>query len=188
MAILLVAGMILLEACYEPSFHDAAPGHAHLSCNSYPGMLAGQAVAFQALSRNTKLLVSSFVRPTAGPCVRHIFDESAAIVLATAPSGIAHVEGVHTATGRFDAHCSPLEARFMAAITHAAEGMTRSEADALTRRIVTKYETVHKTIQKGRSFAECYDIETLQPTPEWQAMYDDACAELAAEYGLDLSC
>ena len=114
-------------------------------------MLAGQAVAFQALSRNTKLLVSSFVRPTAGPCVRHIFDEIATIVLATAPSGIAHVEGVHTATGRFDAHCSPLEARFMAAVTHAAGGMTRSEADVLTRRIVTKYETVHKTIQKGRS-------------------------------------
>ena len=188
MAILIVAGMILMEACFSPTYMDSGPGHAHLSCNSFPAMLPGQAAAFQAISRNTNLLVSSFVRPTAGPCIPHIFDEIAAIVLATAPSGIAHIEGVHTATGRFDTHCSPLEARFMAEITHAAEKLTRSEADGVVKQLVKKYKEKQKTIQKGKSFVECYDLETLKPTPEWQGMYEKACKEMEDAYGLRIVC
>jgi methylamine--corrinoid protein Co-methyltransferase len=149
-------------------------------------MLPGQAVAYQALSRNTNLLVSSFLRPTAGPCVPHIFDEIAAMVLATAPSGIAHIEGVHTATGRFESHCSPLEVRFMAEITHTAEKLTRKEADSLVTQLVKKYEEAHKTIQKGKSFTECYDLETLTPTAEWQELYETAKGEMRSKYGLEL--
>ena len=185
MGVLMVAGMILMEACLGPTFLDAAPAHAHLSCNSIPPMLAGQAVAFQALSRNTNLLVSSFVRPTAGPCVPHIFDEIAAVVLATVPSGIAHVEGVHTATGRFTAHCSGLEARFMADIAHACEGVSRNEANHMVLQLIEKYEVAHKTVDKGKSFVECYNLETIQPTAEWQGMYKQALSEME-DIGLSL--
>ncbi len=187
MAILMVAGQILLDACFYTSIVNAGPGHAHLSCNSYPAMLSGQALAFQALSRNTNLLFSSFLRPTAGPCVPHIFDEIAAIVIASAPSGISFIEGVHTATGRFESHCSGLEARFMADITHAAEKLTRLDADGVVKKIVEKYEDKHRTIQKGKSFSQCYDLESLKPTPEWQGMYEDACMEMEKEYGLIIS-
>jgi methylamine---corrinoid protein Co-methyltransferase len=186
MALLIVAGMILLEACFTPSFVDAAPGHAHLTCSSYPAMLPGQAAAFQALSRNTNLLVSSFIRPTAGPCVPQIFDEIAAMVLATAPCGIAHIEGVHTATGRFDTHCSPLETRFMAEITHAAEKITRQEADEVVKHLVPKYKDGLKEIQPGKSFVDCYDQESLKPTQEWLSMYEDACKGMREEYGLQI--
>lgn len=187
MAVLMVAGMILQEACFAPTFLDAAPGHAHLSCSSFPDMLPGQAVAFQALSRNTTLLVSSFLRPTAGPCVAHIFDEIAAMVLATAPSGIAHIEGVHTATGRFESHCSPLEVRFMAEITHAAEKLTRREANGVAKQLVKNYAEKHKTIEKGKSYTDCYDLETLTPTDEWNQMYLDAIKGLNQEYGLEIA-
>jgi methylamine--corrinoid protein Co-methyltransferase len=184
MAILMVAGQILLDTCFFTSIVNAGPGHAHLSCNSHPAMLSGQALAFQALSRNTNLLFSSFLRPTAGPCVPHIFDEIAAIVLASAPSGISFIEGVHTATGRFESHCSGLEARFMADITHAGEKITRLEADGVVKKLVKKYEERHKTIQKGKSFTECYNLETLKPTQEWQGMYENACKEMEAEFGI----
>ena len=184
LAILMVAGQILLDACFFTSIVNAGPGHAHLSCNSFPPMLSGQALAFQALSRNTNLLFSAFLRPTAGPCVPHIFDEIAAIVIASAPSGISFIEGVHTATGRFENHCSGLEARFMADITHAAEKLTRVEADSVVKKLVKKYEEKQKTIQKGKPFTECYDLESLKPTPEWQGMYEDACEEMEREFGL----
>jgi methylamine---corrinoid protein Co-methyltransferase len=185
MGVLIVAGMIMMEACFGATFLDAAPGHAHLSCNSVAPMLTGQAVAFQALSRNTNLLVSSFIRPTAGPCVPHIFDEIAAVVLATVPSGIAHIEGVHTATGRFPAHCSGLEARFMAEVAHACEGLSRAEADRMARVLNESYKDVHKTIEKGKSFVECYDLESLQPTAEWGGMYAAALDRMHA-LGLNL--
>lgn len=178
MGVLMVAGMILMEACFGATFLDAAPGHAHLGCNSVAPMLTGQAVAFQALSRNTNLLVSSFLRPTAGPCVPHIFDEIAAVVLATVPSGIAHIEGVHTATGRFAAHCSGLEARFMAETAHACEGLSRGEADPIARALTENYKGIHKTIDKGKSFFDCYHRETLTPTAEWNGMYEEALSRL----------
>jgi methylamine--corrinoid protein Co-methyltransferase len=186
MAVLMVAGMILQEACFAPTFLDAAPGHAHLSCSSFPAMLPGQALAFQALSRNTNLLVSSFLRPTAGPCVPHIFDEIAAMVLATATSGIAHIEGVHTATGRFESHCSPLEVRFMAQVTHAAEKLSRQEANGIVAHLVNRYAEKHKDIQKGKPFTECYDIDALTPTDEWQQMYLDSIDELNHQFGLKI--
>ncbi len=186
MAVLMVAGMILLEACFYPSFMDAAPGHAHLSASSIPAMLPGQAVAFQALSRNSNLLVSSFIRPSCGPCVPIIFDEIAAMVLATVPSGVAHVEGVHTATGRFDAHCSPLEVRFMAEIAHAAKELTREDANKIVKELVPRYQEEQKTIQSGKSFVDCYDLETLDPTPEWKKMYTDVISEINTEFGLTM--
>jgi methylamine--corrinoid protein Co-methyltransferase len=187
MAILMVAGQILLDTCFHTTIVNAGPGHAHLSCNSFPAMLSGQAVAFQALSRNTNLLFSSFLRPTAGPCVPHIFDEIAAIVIASAPSGISFIEGVHTATGRFESHCSGLEARFMAQITHAAEKLSRIEADGVVKNLIKKYEEKHKTIQKGKSFTDCYDLETLRPTAEWDRMYCEAINEINQEFDLNVS-
>ena len=186
MAILMVAGQILMDTCFFTSIVNAGPGHAHLSCNSYPAMLPGQALSFQALSRNSNLLFSSFLRPSAGPCVPHIFDEIAAIVIASAPCGISFMEGVHTATGRFENHCSGLEARFMADVTHAAEKLTRSEADGVVKKLVEKYKQKIKTIQKGKPFTECYDLESLQPTAEWQGMYEEACHGIEAEFGLSL--
>ena len=186
MAVLIVAGMILLEACFFPSFVDAAPGHAHLSCSSVPAMLPGQAAAFQALSRNTNLLCSSFIRPSSGPCIPYIFDEIAAMVLATVPSGVAHVEGVHTATGRFDTHCSGLEARFMAEIAHAAEKISRKAANNIVSMLINNYQEEQKTIQAGKSFVECYNLDTLAPISEWQGMYDQATQRLRKDYKLSL--
>jgi methylamine--corrinoid protein Co-methyltransferase len=187
MAILMVAGQILLDTCFHTTIVNAGPGHAHLSCNSFPAMLSGQALAFQALSRNTNLLFSSFLRPTAGPCVPHIFEEIAAIVIASAPSGIAFIEGVHTATGRYESHCSGLEARFMAEITHAAEKLTRDEADSIVKLLAKNYAEIHKAIQKGKPFTECYDLETLSPTEEWNHMYLDAIHRMNQEYGIDIA-
>ena len=60
------------------------------------------------------------MRPVGGPGTKDILYETVALTLASVPSGIALMEGVQSATGRFVAHCSGLEARFMAQVTHAA--------------------------------------------------------------------
>jgi methylamine--corrinoid protein Co-methyltransferase len=75
----------------------------------------------------------------------------------------------------------------MADITHAAEKLTRVEADSVVKKLVKKYEQKHKTIQKGKPFTECYDLASLKPTPEWQGMYEEACEEMEREFGLIIS-
>lgn len=186
MAVAIVAGMVLLRASLWGESVNPGPSHAHLSCNTFPEMIPPQAVALQALARNTNLITSAFLRPVSGPCERTIFYEIAAVTLAKMPSGAAFVKAVHTATGRFPLHCTPLEARFAGQVAHATEGLSRAEADPLVKKLIAKYTREPMTIKKGKSFQEAYDLDTLQPMPEWRRMYDEVCKEMETELGLSL--
>jgi methylamine--corrinoid protein Co-methyltransferase len=181
-----VSGQILLKACYLGTFNNLGPTHMHLACSTYPAIVKATALAFQAIARNTNLITSPFVRPTAGPGVREIFYECAALVIAGVVSGVSYVDVVQSATGNREAHASPLEARFSGQIAHAVEGMSRKDADPIVQRLVAKYEHTQKDMMTGKPFDQVYDVETLTPAPEWQHMYEEVCAEMETEFGLDL--
>jgi methylamine---corrinoid protein Co-methyltransferase len=186
MAVVIVAGMVLMRASLMGETVNAGPSHAHLSCDTFPAMVPSQAIALSALSRNTHLITSGFMRPVAGPCVRDILYEIAALAIASVTSGAAFIKGVHSATGRFMGHTTALEARFTAQVSHAAEGMTRADADPIVRRLMAKYADRMSEIQIGKPFQEAYNLDTLEPIPEWQGMYDEVCQELDDEFGLKL--
>lgn len=186
MAVAIVAGMILLRATLWGETFNPGPSHAHLSCNTFPAMIPSQTVALQALTRNTNLIMSGFTRPVAGPCEKDLLYEIAAITLAQVPCGISFTKAVHTATGRFALHCTPLEAKFAGQVTHAAEGLTRNDVNPMVQYLVDKYKDDQKNIKAGKPFTEAYDLDTLQPTDEWQKIYDEVCDELETEFGLSL--
>ena len=186
MAVAIVAGMILLRACLWGETFNPGPSHAHLSCNSFPAMIPAQTVALQALARNTNLITAGFLRPVSGPCVKDLLYEIAALTVAQVPSGIGFTKAVHTATGRVAQHCTPLEARFAGQVTHAAEGLTRTDADPIVRALVDKYKDNQKAVNAGKPFTEAYDLESLQPSAEWQQIYDEVCKEIEDEFGLSL--
>ncbi len=186
MAVVIVAGMILLQACYMACTVNPGPSHPFLSSDTHPDMIASQAVALQALSRNTPLLVSAFARPVGGPGTKSILYECAALTLAAVPSGVAFMEGVQSATGRFVGHCSGLEARFTAQVAHAAERLTRKEANAIVKALAAKYVDGMESLPKGQPFQEVYDLRTVQPTPEWWQLYEEVCQELRDKFGLRL--
>ncbi len=186
MAVAIVAGMILLRATLWGESVNPGPSHAHLSCNTFPDMVTSQAVAFQALNRNTHLLTSVIMRPVAGPGVQDLFYEIAALTLAGVTSGVAFTKGVQSATGRFACHCSGLEARFMAQVAHAAEKLTRREASPLVTALAAKYKDRLAAMAVGQPFDQVYDVARVSPTPEWLQMYEQACRELDTEFGLAL--
>lgn len=185
LAVAIVAGMILLRATLWGESVNPGPSHAHLSCNTFPEMIAAQALAFQALSRNTHLLISAFSRPACGPGTLEIFYETAALTLAGVASGVAFVKGVQSATGRIPGHCSGLEARFMAQVAHAARGIQRSAADALGSALTARYQDCLANAPIGLPFDQVYDLESVTPAPAWQALYEHACGEIEA-LGLSL--
>ena len=39
---------------------------------------------------------------------------------------------------------------------------------------------------KGKHFTEAYDVETIQPTAEWQGIYEEVCREMEDMLGLKL--
>jgi len=180
-----VAGFILMKVCLFGDAFNAGPSHAHMSCDTFPALIPAQAVAYQALSRNTNLTCANFTRPNAGPGEKDLLYEIAAYQLATVTSGVEVAKGVQTATGRNEAHCSPLEVKFMTEVTHAAEKLSRKEADRLVKKLIKKYKDGQQDMKFGKRFDEVYDLETLEPTQDWQDVYDSVSEELS-DLGLPL--
>jgi methylamine--corrinoid protein Co-methyltransferase len=177
-AIATVAGFILMKATLFGDYFNTGISHAHYSFNTFPSLIVSQAVAMQALSRNTNICTANFTRPAAGPTEMDMMYEIAAYQLATVTSGVWLGQGVQTATGRFEGHCSPLEARFAAEVAHAADGMSRAEAHPIVNKLIGMFKDEQTQLKKGKPFDECYDLETLEPTGEWQAIYEKAREEM----------
>lgn len=186
MAVALVASLIMLQAVYFGCTVNPGPTHAALSCDTHPAMIPAIAVALQGLNRNTNLLTTAFARTAGGPGTRSILYEAAALTIAAVPSGVALVEGVQSAVGKHQEHCSGLEARFQAQVTHAAEKLSRNEADPIVRQLVATYSDGLVSKPIGKAFGDVYDVEHIKPLPEWMGVYEEVCGELS-RIGLPLA-
>ena len=186
MAVALVASLILLQATYFGCTVNPGPTHANLSCDTFPAMLPGIGVALQGLNRNTNLMTTAFARTVGGPGTKSILYEAAALTLVGVTSGIALMEGVQSAVGIQPAHCTGLEARFTAQVTHAAEKLTRADAAPIVKALTEKYQDGIMGEEKpiGKPFDQLYDVDRVVPLPEWQDMYEEVVQEFEKDLGL----
>jgi len=180
-----VAGPILLRATLLGDTVNAGPSHAHLSCDTHPDLLASQALSFQALSRNTKLLKGIHIRPAHGPGTKEILYEVAAMALLGVTSGVDYLKSVQSACGVNMGHNSPVEARLVARVAHASEALSREQANAMVTQLVNKYQALIPTADTGIHFRDSYNLDTLEPAPAWQGTYEEVIEELK-EMGLNL--
>jgi methylamine--corrinoid protein Co-methyltransferase len=185
-ALAVAAGLILTRACYGGHSINVGPTHLHLSCSTFPDVLRATALGFQAVSRNTNMLMSSFVRPAAGPGTKQILYEVAALTIASAVSGASEIMGVQSARGTHNMHATPLELRFSAQVAQAIAGMSREDADPIVNSLIGKYADNIKQENYGKPFNELYDMTTLKPLSAWEDIYLEVCQEFKANYGLDL--
>ena len=185
-ALAVAAGQILMRACYGGHSINVGPTHVHLSCSTHPDILRATTLGFQAVARNSNIMMSCFIRPAAGPCTKQILYEVAALTIASAVSGASSIWGVQSAGGTHAMHATPLECRFSAQVTLACAGMSRAEADPIVANLVNNYADSLKMADIGKSFTKLYDMETLRPLSVWEDMYSEVCEEFKTEYGLDL--
>ena len=185
-ALAVAAGQILARACYGGHLIDVGPTHLHLSCSTHPDILRATGLGFQAVSRNSNIMMSSFIRPVAGPGTKQIFYEVAALTIAAAVSGASIITGVQSARGTHELHATPLEARFSAQIAQAVAGMSRVEADPIVTGLIENYANNLDEENIGQPFTELYDMETLTPLNIWEDIYFEVCQELNSNYGLYL--
>jgi methylamine--corrinoid protein Co-methyltransferase len=157
-----------------------------VNCNTNRAGIWTLSVINQALSRNTDLLVQSLSNQLGGPMTEMLLWESAAILTALSVSGISVALFPRSAGGKYANHLSPLECKFCAQVAKAAAGLTRQRANEIVKQVLPRYEDKLKTPEIGVPFWQCYDVKTLTPMPEWQAMYDKVSGELA-EMGLTLA-
>ncbi len=138
------------------------------------GSLANQAVA-----RNSHIIATTSHTTAGRPGSEQYAHEFSALALAVVPSG-SNVSGPRPAEPLGFNDVSPLMARLFAEVAHAAAGMTREEAASIVEQLYKKYQDklTFEKAPKGQPFEELYNVDTLTPTPEHQAVYDRVKEEL----------
>jgi methylamine--corrinoid protein Co-methyltransferase len=95
---------------------------------------------------------------------------------------------VAVAGNRHPERATGMEARIGAEAGHlvARQGVTRRDTNEMVKEILPRYESRMADPPLGKRFDECYDLETLQPTPEYLDLYGQ-CRETLRGIGLDYS-
>jgi methylamine--corrinoid protein Co-methyltransferase len=177
-AIAITAALILLNQVNMSHTLATRPDHPFLSCNTTPELLWATSLGLQALARNTNLITAALVGPAGGPGTKTMLYENAAFTIATTVAGQSAIEASHSAGGAIPRHVSGLDAKICGEVAHAVKGMSREQADDLVKQLFAIYEQDMLTKPIGKPFEEVYDIEKVQPTPEWQGTYDEVREEL----------
>lgn len=123
---------------------------------------------------------------TGPPCTEMLLNETAVAMLNLSTSGAAGYLGPRTSGSKYANHITPLECKFCAEVLKAAAGMTRKQANDIVKVLIPKYESDLYNPHIGKSFKDCYNLVTLQPTDEWLKIYLKVKGELI-ELGVPLS-
>ena len=184
-AVACVAYSLLLFATFQASRAGVFPFDLQYMGNTGRRAQWAMSIAMQALSRNTKLVVHAVNNQVAGPCTKMLLYESVVGMTNLAASGVTHVVGTRSAGGRLTDYLSPLEHQFAGEVYKAAAGISREQANEIANQFIPKYEEQLREPPDGKRFQECYDVERLEPTAEWQKMYDEVREEVV-QAGLPL--
>lgn len=147
-----------------------------------PLMVAGHAC--RAVDRNTHLLLGNQYYTSAGPCTEMCLLEAAAQAITDTASGREIMSGCASAKGVARDYTTAMEARFMAYAARAVAGLETEKVNFMLNKLVSLYENNFREAPKGKTFQECYDVQTLMPTSEHLEVFDKA-AKTMEEIGFE---
>ena len=139
----------------------------------------------QAISRNTHLLKMIATAQVAGPCTEMLLYESAVMMMNVSASGDTQAVFPRSGGGKYTDWLTPLECKFCAEVAKQPVGMTRKQVNEIAKVLIPKYEGMLPNPPLGKSFRECYDLQTMKPTQEWLDIYLNVKRELI-ELGVPL--
>lgn len=185
-----VALLAVASALLEIAVHQSSIASSGLIDVRYNGSCGGEAVwatsvAFQAISRNTRLITNSTSNQVAGPCTKQLLYESAVAMTNLSVSGLSMTVAPRSAGGKFADYLTPLEVQFCGKVLKGTAGMKRGDANEIAKKLIPKYEGSLTQAPRGKSFPECYDLRKMRPSTEWRRIYEETNREVA-DLGLRL--
>jgi methylamine--corrinoid protein Co-methyltransferase len=178
-AVAIAGGLILLNQIHMGDTLNTRPNHPFYNCDTTPELIWAISLGIQALASNTNLVLDTLAGPAGGPGTKTMLYENAAFVIATTVSGQSIMTSCHSASGgATPRHASGLDSKICGEVTHAVRGMSRTEANELVKQIVPQYINDLDKKPIGKPFDQVYDIDKVEPTAEWQGMYDEVRNEL----------
>jgi len=170
--IALVAHHFLGLLVFSAERHNSFPIHIHHVCNTTRDMLWLISMVGQALARNTNLIIASNAFMASGPCTDMVIDELCAQSITSTVSGW-HLNPSAVAKNRHPMRCSGMEPRIHAEVGHrvAQMGLNRKEANRIVLKLVEGYEKRIPEAPIGKMFQECYQMDNIRPTDEYESLF-----------------
>jgi methylamine--corrinoid protein Co-methyltransferase len=172
-AVVQAASFMLANHVCLADYHLLHPIHIRHVATSTRGVMWMQGVVEQAFARNAPSIIVSDIYPKSGAGTKELLYEVAANAIAITLSG-GHLEGVGAADGAVP-NSSGLEARWMGEVGHAVakQGLTLEQGEELVQALLQRYEQVFSQTggNPGKRFDQVYDLSSLRPTAEWEAIY-----------------
>jgi len=183
-AVVNVASFILSNLVCLADYHICHPIHVRHVATSTRAVLWVISIVGQAFARNAPAIIVADVYPKAGTGTRELLYETTANAIVNAVTG-NHLEGCGSADGKLP-NASGLESRLMGEVAHAVTRQETSldQANALVLALLERYEHIFESPDVGLPFDQVYDPVAVQPTDEWQEMYEGMKVELRG-MGLD---
>ncbi len=185
-AILILAGWMAMHLIYMPDSVESCPTHPFLANSTFPDIMRAISVVAAATSRNSHLLSEFMTSPVSGPGTESLLYECVAMAMTISVCGGSRALGVRSGVGVVENHCTGLETRFNGKVAHAAAGLSREQADEIVQKAIAQYQPVMDQKPVGIAFSEAYDLENMQPKPEWMDIYNKVKEEVGG-WGLQIS-
>jgi methylamine--corrinoid protein Co-methyltransferase len=136
------------------------------------------AVSAQAISRNSNMPTLGLGYVAGGPWTESFYYESAAFIAACIASGVS-TQTPHPAKAVLTDYVTPLEMLVNTEVALACAGMTRKEANDVVKKLLPKYEDGLAQAPIGKSYTECFDIDSAEPKDEYTAFVEKIKEELS---------
>lgn len=179
-AVVQAASFMLANLVCRADYHLLHPIHIRHVATSTRGVMWMQGIVEQAFARNAPSIIVSDIYPKSGAGTKELLYEVAANAIAITLSG-GHLEGVGAADGAVP-NSSGLEARWMGEVGHAVakQRLSLEQGEELVQVLLQRYEHVFSQTggNPGKRFDQVYDLSSLRPTAEWEAMYYAVKSEL----------
>jgi methylamine--corrinoid protein Co-methyltransferase len=175
-----VASFLVANVICRAGYHILHPIHVRHIATSTREVLWVISVVGQAFARNAPAIIVADIYPKSGTGTKELLYETAANAIVNSTSA-CHLEGCGSADGGLP-NCSGLEARLMAEVALASHRskMSLPEANERVLKLLPFYEHIfpQEGGNPGLPFDQVYDLESIQPLPLWQGMYDEVKARL----------
>jgi methylamine---corrinoid protein Co-methyltransferase len=139
----------------------------------------------RALERGAHNPVFLLGYASAGPCTEMCLLETVAYTIAYTGAGGELIWGGSSCNGVDVNAYAGLQGRMVGEAAEAVCGLAADRANEMIARLFAKYEGDLPTAPKGKTFPECYDLQTVQPTSEYLHLYRTVKDSLASELGLE---
>ena len=179
-----VATTIASFAILNSDIHLGGPIHVRWGTTTNRQSLQVAAHTAMALDTNTDLLLANQYYAMAGPCTQMNLLEIAAQAMIDTASGREMLSGVASAKGVQKNKISGLEARMMGEASMATCGMHPDDVNEIVDLILQQYEPNMSNPPAGKSFEECYNINSIEPTQEYLEIYDGTL-DILSQCGID---